>query len=332
MEKEIQLLFRGTIEDKLNELRKQGKKIYSISRVNNYHTCPRQYYYTYTDKKQQKPGVYGILGTACHSDLELLYTTEETELKPINFTQDWCKSEMFGIKFPSDKIKENYKKDIDTFYKYYNKREGEFICELGFILKLDEEHYLTGFIDLLQIREDGKVNIFDFKTSAMFKDKKLIESGRQLTIYEMALEQLYGLKTEINGWEMLKYLEIQVGDCKPKVVSAREWVEKCESQLRSLMKNQGINPLLIDMMLSQAVANNNIDGLPKEIQDMVKINTYFMSYNVTEEVKQETLNYILTTIRKIESLDRDDITQWQPNPNKFFCDNLCGFGGNECDY
>lgn len=330
MDSKIQLLFRENIQEELNKIRNNGGKVYSISRVNNYDTCPRQYYHTYVNKIPQKAGIYGILGTACHSDLENLYEGKTETLEPSTFNDEWLKSQLFGIKFPSEKIRDNYEKDIKTFYNTYSKMDGEFISELGFILKLDDIHFLTGFIDLIQVLEGNKINIFDFKTSAMFKGEKIIHSGRQLCVYQMAMEQLYGLETVINGWQMLKYVEVRVGNNKPKVVEARAWVDKSSTQIKKLLLSSGVNPIMVDMILAQCIATNSIDTLPQEIKDMINIQTYFLPYEVTDDVKNETINYILTTINEIESKDITNIEDWQPKTDKFFCTNLCGFGNNGC--
>lgn len=330
MDSNIQLLFRENIQDELNKIRNSGGKVYSISRVNNFTTCPRQYYLTYISKQQQKAGIYGILGTACHSDLEDLYEGKTETLIPKNFNDEWFKSEIFGINFPSDKIKENYKKDIDSFYKTYEKMEGEFISELGFILKLDDTHYLTGFIDLIEMLKDNKIKIIDFKTSAMFKGDKIIHSGRQLCVYQMAMEQLYGLETVLNGWQMLKYVDVQIGNNKPRVLEARAWVDKASTQIKKLLIASGVNPLVADMTVAQCSATNSIETLSEDIRSQIKVGTHFLPYEVTDEVKSETINYILTTINEIESRDASNIEEWLPKTDKFFCSNLCGFGGNGC--
>lgn len=328
----IELIFREQMNDKLQPLRDRGCKIYSISRLNNMNTCPRQYYLTYVAKEQQKAGIYGILGTACHSDLEDLYENKEegARLVPKHFKDEWMKCEMFGVNFPTEPIKKNYKKDIDAFYKYYKKREGQFISELGFILQIDEMHYLMGYIDLLELREDGKVNIFDFKTSAMFKDKKLIDAGRQLCIYQMALEQLYGLECVINGWEMLKYCNLQIGNNKPRVVSAREVVDKAETQLKTLLKKNKYDEQQIHMYIMMCKQQGDFSCLPQEIQDQIKVEIHFKEYEITDEVKAETMKYITDTIAIIESIDDTNINKWETNPNDFFCKNLCGFHPKHC--
>lgn len=331
----IKYIFRDNMNEYIDKIKKDNPnvKFYSISKINNFKTCKRGYYYTYINKKSQKQGVYGLLGSACHSDLEELYENkEETKLKPINFNKDWFMAETFGINFPSDKIKENYKKDIDNHYKIYKKREGKFISELGFLLKVDEDHYLMGYIDLIEILDEGNVKVYDFKTSAKFQGDKIVDAGRQLAVYQMALEQLYDMDVISNGWEMLKYVEIQIGSNKPRVISSREWVEKCKTQIKTLMKKNKMDTTLIEIQLSKCCADNSIELLSKEIQDQIHIETYFVPYAVTEEVKKETINYILNNIKKIESMNIEDEEEWQPCVNQFFCKNLCSFGGTHCRY
>lgn len=337
-QQKINLIFRENMDEAITNIKKEygeDVKFYSISKINNFNTCPHQFYQTYIAKNVQKAGVYGVLGTACHSDLETLYENEEAD-KLVNekFNSAWQMCELFKVNFPVSRgdIKGNYKKDIDSFYNHYKKIEGhKFISELGFLLKIDNKHFLMGYIDLIEFKEDGTIAIIDFKTSAMFKDKKLVEAGRQLCIYQMAMEQLYGLTVVDNGWQMLKYLEVKVGNNKPKVVSGRELVEKISSQVKTLMKKNGVSEFEINMYITKATQNNDISCFPDEIKEQIKINTYYLPYDVTEEVKKECIEYITGTIEKIESMDKENIEVWEKSPNDFFCKNLCGYYPKYCN-
>ncbi|MGL4571721.1 MAG: PD-(D/E)XK nuclease family protein [Clostridium sp.] len=335
MGKDIKLIFRENMNSQINNIKQENPnaKFYSISKVNNFNTCQRGFYYTYINKRDQKQGIYSMLGTSCHSDLESLYENEEnTLLDKSNFDNDWKLAEMFGINFPNENIKINYKKDIDTHYQLYKKREGKFISELGFLLNLDGIHYLMGYIDLIEVLDNNKVKIYDFKTSAKFVGDKLLKAGRQLAVYQMALEQLYDMEIVDNGWEMLKYVEVQVGTNKPKIVSAREWVSKCQTQIKTLLKKSGVDSIMADMQLAYCSNINNIDALPEDIRQNIKINTWFLPYQITDEVKAETTKYILDSIKEIESKKNDKEELWLPTVNQFFCKNLCGFSGKHCRY
>lgn len=317
-----------------DKLKEQGCRVWSISRLNNFNTCRRQYYLTHIEKARQKQGIYSLLGSSAHSDLEDLYTSDSLQLVPKHFNEDWIKAELFNIPFPVSKgdIKGNYKKDMDTFYKYYKKMEGEFISELGFLLQVSDKEWLIGYIDLIQQLEGNKIKIFDFKTSAMFKDKKLVEASRQLIVYQMALEQLYGLEVVENGWIMLKYSDVQIGNNKPMIgVQNKDLVKKCKTQIKKLMIKEGIDEAVADMYYLKCESENSFDSLPKEIQDKIHITTHFKPYEVTEEVKKETMEYITNTIAEIDKIDEKDIDKWIKEGQEFFCQNLCSFLPKYCD-
>lgn len=329
----MKIITRETMQDEINKLKEihgDDIKVYSISKLNNFNNCKRGFYYSYVDKKEQDSNIYSILGGAAHNDLELYYENKTDKLERKSFDEEWMKSKLFGIKFMNDNVENNYKKDIDEFYKHYKKRDNKCISEMGFLLQVGEKHFLQGYIDLIDFIEDNKVNIVDFKTSSKFDKKKLFESGRQLTIYQLALEKLYGLEVINNSWEMLKYLTIQINDNKPKIVSAREWVSKCKTQLKTLLKKEGLEPIIIEAMLSKCEQDNNIDILPENIKEQVEISTYICDYDVTDEVKKECMEYITNTIENIESKNPKNIEEWECNVNKFFCMNLCSFSKKYC--
>lgn len=332
--KEIQLIYRENMDTYLKPLRERGVRIWSISRLNNFNTCAYQYYLTYIEKAKQKQGIYSLLGSACHSDLEDLYNGDDNDLSPKHFSRDWQMADIFNIEFPKSRgdIKGNYKKDIDTFYKTYKKMKGKFISELGFILKLTDKDVLMGYIDLTEICDDKTVNIYDFKTSAMFKDKKLIDAGHQLAVYQMALEQLYGLKINVNGWIMLKYSDLQIGDNKPMIaVQNKDLVKKSENQLKKVMVKNGINQAMVEMYITKCLIDNNFDCLPNEIKEQIHIKTHFKEYKITQEVKEETIEYITNTIKAIDNMEGMNKERWNKNPQDFFCKNLCGFYSKNCD-
>ena len=324
----INLMFRSTINEYIQPLKDKGCKIWSISRLNNFNTCKRQYYFTYIDKKDQKQGIYSFLGSALHSDYEDLYEGKTNRLTPNHFNEDWLKAELFQIQFPSDKIKNNYKKDIDKCYEIATLRPtGKFVSELGFVLEIDENNYILGYIDLLEIVDENRVKIVDFKSSAMFKDKKLISAGHQLVVYQLALEQLYGLEVIDNGWLMCKYSDIYIEGYKPKIaVQNKDMVSKCENTLKSLFKKQRYNDFMAEMFISQAIKENSFDNLPDNIKSKITIKTHYKSYNITDEIKEETMEYIKNTIKAIE-----EETEWECKPDKFFCQNLCGFNPKYCN-
>ncbi len=338
--KEIKLLFRENMNEEINKIREgfPNIKLYSHSRLENFNQCKRGYYYTYIDKKEQKPSVYAELGTACHTTLEDLYECKVEKLNKELFNNEFNKCKLFGINFPKSKydIEGGYYKDISAFYNVYNKieaRKGDkFISELGFILRLDDTKALMGYIDLLILHEDGTCEIVDFKTSSKFEKDKVLKAGRQLILYKLAIEQLYGIKVNTVSWQMLKYVDVKIGDNKEKVaLRGREWVSKCCAQIKKLMLKNGYDPTLIDMYISVSEATNSIKNLPKEIQDEIKVDVHRRYYEVTDELIEEYYSYTYSSIEEIENMKNKNINEWICNVDNFFCSNLCGFYGIYCN-
>lgn len=339
--REIKLLFRENMNEEINKIKEDfpNIKFYSHSRLGNFNQCKRGYYYTYIDKKDQKPSVYSELGTACHTTLEDLYECKVDKLNKELFDNEFNKCKLFGINFPKSKydIAGGYYKDISAFYNVYNKieaREGDkFISELGFILRLDETKALMGYIDLLILHTDGTCEIVDFKTSSTFDKNHTIEAGRQLILYKLAIEQLYNIKVNTVSWQMLKYMDVKVGLNKQKTaLRGREWVSKCSSQIRKIMSSKGYDKNLIDMYMCLAESTNSIDNLPQDIKEEIKVDVYRRYYEVTEDLIKEYYDYTYSSIEQIENMNNENINDWHCSVDEFFCSNLCSFGETYCKY
>lgn len=337
--KDIKLIFRENMNEEIKKIKDENPdiKFYSHSKLGNFNQCKRGYYYTYIDKKQQKPSVYSELGTACHTTLEDLYECKVESLDKTLFDNEFNKCKLFGINFPKSKydIAGGYYKDISSFYDIYNKippREGDrFISELGFILILDKNIAFMGYIDLLILHTDGTCEIVDFKTSSTFDKNHVVEAGRQLILYKLAIEQLYNIKVNTVSWQMLKYVDVQVGLNKPKIaLRGREWVSKCSMQIKKIMASKGYDKSLIDMYIGIAETTNSIDNLPQDIKDEIEVDVHRRYYEVTDELIKEYYDYTYSSIKEIEGMNKDNISCWECNVDEFFCTNLCGFKGTYC--
>ena len=64
----------------------KDKKIYSYSRCENYHNCPRSYFYTYIEKNRGEDNIYSFMGSVTHEILEelqqRLINNEEAKILP----------------------------------------------------------------------------------------------------------------------------------------------------------------------------------------------------------------------------------------------------------
>jgi len=182
--------------------------LYSISKLNTYENCPRQYAFRYIEKPplEEFEGIEAFMGLRVHETLEKLY-------KDIKLCKIPSPDELFGFyndiwaKNYHDKIhivkqgytSENYRavgeKAIREYYAHYHPFEdGKSIgLEVPISFKFDEgsDFTMRGFIDRLMYKGDGRYEIHDYKTSGTLPLHKHFDEDRQLALYNLGLKKLY---------------------------------------------------------------------------------------------------------------------------------------------
>lgn len=339
------------ISEKLEKLRNKGITVYSISRLNNFNQCQLGYYYTYVLKNtcldcghissniidecpkcksnnivcdRGKNSIYGVMGGHMHDCLqnicdgngtyEDMFNTYKTELNR-------CKLQ--GIKFPSDTIGESWQNDMNHFVTNFKSPYDTTVTEKGFITDVNGV-YMQGFIDLMTPNIDS-IDIIDWKTSSKFTDKKLLHAGRQLVLYKIAIEKELGIPANETMWYMLKYVYVNY-DGKRKMCNRGKWVKEISNLIKTQLKKLGVAEFLIPMMIDKAIENNTLDNMPQEVKDRFKISDCIVKYEITDELINETKQYIEDSVKEIESLG-GIIAEYQPcdiDKENFFCGTLCG--------
>ena len=225
---------------------------------------------------------------------------------------------------------------MKDFCTSFVKPKGKFETEQLFIYQLDPDHYLQGYIDLIRYNSDDTISIFDWKTSSQFATKDLIHHGRQLVLYAMGKEQ-EGYKVKNVAWIMLKYAEVSwVGKARKtaktettikKVFNRGKVLKELKPYLETDLEKLGYNEIDIEILLEDAVKRNSWDKLPEEVRNKYTIKPYVRYYELTDELKQETLDYINTRIAQFESKSNSEV-DWEPvkitPKDDYFCRNLCG--------
>ena len=337
------------LDPRLKALFDAKKKVYSISKLNTIDQCEYQAYLSYVKHAKQSSSCYSILGTRIHDCLEAIINGDSTEedLLPA-LDKELEDMEMLGIDFPNDRnggttIRDNWLADMKDFCTSFVKPKGKFETEQLFIYQLDPDHYLQGYIDLIRYNSDDTISIFDWKTSSQFATKDLIHHGRQLVLYAMGKEQ-EGYKVKNVAWIMLKYAEVSwVGKARKtaktettikKVFNRGKVLKELKPYLETDLEKLGYNEIDIEILLEDAVKRNSWDKLPEEVRNKYTIKPYVRYYELTDELRQETLNYINTRIAQFESKSDSEI-DWEPmdiTPKRdYFCRNLCGHR-NHCRF
>lgn len=338
------------LDPRLKALFDAKKKVYSISKLNTIDQCEYQAYLSYVKHAKQSSSCYSILGTRIHDCLEAIINGESTEedLLPA-LDKELEDMEMLGIDFPNDRnggttIRDNWIADMKDFCTSFVKPKGKFETEQLFIYDCgDETHYLQGYIDLIRYNDDGTISIYDWKTSSQFTKDSLVHAGRQLILYMFGKEQ-EGYKVKNIAWVMLKYAEVSwIGKIRKnakkevlikKVFNRGKVLKELKPYIENDLTNLGYSEIDIEIMIEDAVSRNSWDKLPEEVRNKYKIKPYVREYEITDEIIQETKDYIRTKIMQFESKTDNEI-DWKPmdiTPKRdYFCRNLCGHR-NHCRF
>ena len=319
------------MDERLKELKAQGKRLYSISKLNTIHQCKYQAYLNYILHEKQKDNIWACAGSIIHDRLEgcLKGTNTPQDIKSA-IDDELENFQMLDIDFPLDKngnptIRNNWIANMTRFANEFKPWVGNFETEQLVILPINDNAVMQGYVDVISHNDDGTVDVIDWKTSSQFTGDHLIEAGRQLAFYAMALEA-EGLTVRSVKWVMLKYYEatykLKNGKFKTKVGEWRNLVSDLSGIIEKYLLELGVDEVSVDVMLAEAKKTNTI---PKELSQLITVSPYIREYELTDDVKTETMQYIKDTIAEYEGIE-----EWKPcncKNNSYFCANLCGYGG-----
>ncbi len=183
--------------------------IYSHSKIETFEQCRLKFKYRYIDKiiPEVAKGIEAHLGSIIHRTLEWLYIQVLKNSIPsidevISFySQEWQQdySEDMPIVNKTMTAKDYFNRGVEFlvnyFMKYHPFQDNTIATEKRIEIDLDEkgEKKLIGYIDRLAHNlETNEIEIHDYKTSnsVMFKEKA--ENSRQLSIYSLAIKNMFG--------------------------------------------------------------------------------------------------------------------------------------------
>lgn len=329
-------------EERLQELKDDGKIVYSFSRLGTFNNCQYEYYNTYVLKNRGIDNCYTLMGSCVHDSLEAIYGGEaESDSLKSNYTDKLVELDVLGINFPNEKIKQSWLADMNHFVNNFNKIDSKMRLEELIVFQVNDEIYMQGYVDAILPSEKGKpyVNVYDWKTSSKFAGKKLQEAGRQLLMYKVGLEQTTPMKVDKVMWFMVKYINVcwvqKNKKIKEKMCNRGKWVKEIRNQLEKDLVAMGMEDFEREMLLDKAVEDNNLDGMPKEVKEKYWLKDCVVEYEITDEKVNELKEYIINTVKEINSKDFNDKSDWKPveitKYDSFYCATLCGHR-KHCEY
>lgn len=345
--------------ERLQELKDQGIPVYSISRLDSINNCLYGAYMTYVLGRRGMGNVYSYLGSASHDCLEgiTLGTKTEADLLPA-IHAELENLDLLGIDFPKDRnggdsIRQGWITNMEHFATTYKAPKSKtLIAEELILYQTPNGNWLQGYIDLQNINSDGTVSIYDYKTSSMYSKNELLEHGRQLVLYALGLESR-GLNVRDVQWIMLKYVDIEYVGFKSnraknkttilKTIERRKIGSELENAVESALLEANIDEIETQFYLDEFKRANKFDCLPEVVRNQFKMKPCVMKYELTDEVRKECIEYIDNTIKKWESLTKDNDLEFPPRSftklqkngkeveDTFFCNCLCDHA-KECRY
>ncbi|MCG2688385.1 PD-(D/E)XK nuclease family protein, partial [Candidatus Parcubacteria bacterium] len=175
---------------------------FSFTQLTAFQKCPLQYKFAHIIKIPIKGKAVFSFGKTMHETLFQFFleaSSKKASLERLlQIYQDQWIEDWYQDKNQRQKYFEAGKKSLEGFYENYSKNNPKILflkdkpaLEQDFNLKING-HTIRGKIDRIDVLEDG-VEIIDYKTGSV-KDKLRPEDKKQLLIYQLAAEEVLGLK------------------------------------------------------------------------------------------------------------------------------------------
>lgn len=226
--------------------------IYSHSRLSTYENCPLQYKFRYIDRiklEEEWESIEAFMGSRVHDVLEKLY--QDLKVTKLNTLEEmlshyddlWKKEWSDDVRvvkkgYTAENYKDTGAKCITDYYKRYEPFDDSTTLSLEQRIMVDiDGHKLVGYIDRLSHRGEGQYEIHDYKTSGYLPAQDYFDSDRQLALYKIGVEELWGDAESVDLiWHYLvQDKEIrsmrtseEIEALKSEVVSVIETVEQAE--------------------------------------------------------------------------------------------------------
>lgn len=328
-------------EEKLKELRSNNIPVYSFSKLGTLENCQYEYYNSYILHKKGIQNIYSELGGIVHNAIQEIHDEgKSSDYLKEKYYEGLSEVELLGLKFPNKSIGDSWISSMNHFVERFKPFECKIISEKFLVFEFSPGIWFQMYLDVIKPTDTKPyVDIIDWKTSSKFTGKKLISAGRQLLLYKLALEATTPFKVNKLMWNMLKYMNVKWNNIlksgklspKSKMVSRGKWVKEMRNNLeKDLKEHDELAEFEIEMLLDEAVQNNNIHNLPQDIQDKYTFEDAYVEYEPTEERIEELKQYVKSRVDEINSKNKDDENNWKPveiksDHDTFYCANLCGF-------
>lgn len=329
--------------------------LWSWSRYHCYKQDTWEYFLKYVlhIKEDRANSIYCVSGGNVHEIIEQLYTDKiKYKDMPELYEDSLFTMNCAELKYNRSDAEKNeavankYENCIRHFFKNHNLITSPHFVEKFITIKITDDIYMQGYIDMLVVEkykdENGndrkRVRIIDWKTSSLYRGKKVDEECGQLVLYAEGIRQMLGLPLEdiVCEWNFLKYVTVTIeqknGKKKDRCIERNIIGESLVNTAKMWLKNF-VYEDEIEKYIDEMVINNNIDCLPDEVREKFEIKDCYVQVPLSEEKIQNLKNDIKSTVEEINEKCRkykdtgDEKVFWQEvtDSDAFRLQNLSGY-------
>lgn len=329
--------------------------LWSWSRYHCYKQDTWEYFLKYVlhIKEDRANSIYCVSGGNVHEIIEQLYTDKiKYKDMPELYEDSLFTMNCAELKYNRSDAEKNeavankYENCIRHFFKNHNLITSPHFVEKFITIKITDDIYMQGYVDMLVVEkykdENGndrkRVRIIDWKTSSLYRGKKVDEECGQLVLYAEGIRQMLGLPLEdiVCEWNFLKYVTVTIeqknGKKKDRYIERNIIGESLVNTAKMWLKNFGYEDE-IKKYIDEMVINNNIDCLPDEVREKFEIKDCYVQVPLSEEKIQNLKNDIKSTVEEINEKCReykdtgDEKVFWQEvtDSDAFRLQNLSGY-------
>jgi RecB family exonuclease len=175
-----------------------GRVRLSFTRIDTYQACPLRFRFTYLDRLPTAPATHLSFGTSIHTALEAFHDRTlfgmPSEDDLLGFLYDGWDSSGFAAVDREVQVRE-YRRAQDVLKRYHRRVAPTYRpaaeTEKWFELPVGETAAVVGSIDRVDVDDDGRYHVVDYKTGKL-RDQQQVRRSLQLALYALACEHLYG--------------------------------------------------------------------------------------------------------------------------------------------
>ncbi|HKU49919.1 MAG TPA: ATP-dependent DNA helicase [Nitrososphaera sp.] len=169
----------------------------SASAIKTYIDCPLKFKFSYILGVPQPAMPYFDLGTSVHAvaehmtKMQLEGTAPSAELASELLKMEW-NANSFQSETQETQAKEKAKAMLRTYLQWLSANPNSPVAaEAEFTIQIAGVPF-HGFIDRVEQRPDGELEVVDFKTGAVYENAKSIREDPQMNIYALGVQKLFG--------------------------------------------------------------------------------------------------------------------------------------------